>query len=86
MIGEFRYPTNYNSVLFSFEAEGKINFILATTTIEAKKHLNERYGEVIPIPVKVIDLITKNGHQKTNNFLSSIGDKWVVKNGLVFFP
>lgn len=57
------------------------NFVLAVSKQDA---INKTKTKSIEL-VDVLDLISANGHVKTNHILKSIGPSWVCQGGFIFY-
>lgn len=68
-------PDGYPYILYQADKE----LFLATSASEAKKK-----AKIIRV-ANINELISANGHSKTNHILKNIGDNWICKEGKIFF-
>lgn len=76
------FPNGFPYVLFINELEGDPKFFLAVSKDQAMLRTHNK-GTLDTL--KVIDLISGFGHKDTHNFLKRFGDKWMTKDGMVFY-
>lgn len=62
-----------------YEAEN--GFVLATSKNDVKKATKSKTVKL----VNVTSLISSNGHGKANTILKQFGDRWVCKDGHIFY-
>ena len=56
-------------------------YVLAVNRQDAMRKMNTNNVK----GVKVLDLISANGHTETANILKNIGDNWVCKEGRIYY-
>lgn len=62
-----------------YEANGE--YVIGTSILDMRKKLKSKEVK----PVNVGDLISANGHEKTNTILKQLGESWVCREGYVFY-
>ena len=75
------FPSGFPCALFCVEKDDKPDFFLARSETDAAK----KSASTTAYPIKVFDLVMAFGHKETNAFLKRFGNRWMTKEGMVFY-
>lgn len=78
------FPVGYGYALFKVSSPILNKYVIACSKNHAKELAALKNSKVAPVFIS--NLIKEYGHQKTASFFKYFGERWMTKDGCVFFP